>query len=138
MKRLITLLIALILFASACEGNVFSLTVGDCFNDPDTLSEVSDVEMVECSEPHDNEVYATYDIAGSDFPGQDAVQADAAEGCVDRFEAYVGRDFMSSSLNVSALTPTDQSWGQGDREVVCFLFDLNFSQLTTSAKGTGI
>ena len=85
-----------------------------------------------------NEVYATYDIPGSDFPGQNAVQANAGDGCLAAFDAYVGIDYFDSTLEISALTPTSDSWGQGDREVVCFLFDLNGAKLTTSARGTGI
>ena len=93
MKRLLALLITLAVAATACEGNVFSLSVGDCFNDPDAFTEVSDVEIVECGEPHDNEVYAVYDIPGDQFPGRTAVQDNAGENCVARFDAYVGREF---------------------------------------------
>lgn len=139
MNRLALLLIAIASITTACsQGNVFSLGVGDCFNDPDVLSEVSDVEMVDCGESHDNEVYATYAIPGSDFPGQAAVQSDAADGCIAAFDVYVGSDYYTSSLEINALTPTSESWGQGDHEVVCFLFDLNGAPLTTSARGTGI
>ena len=138
MKRFVVLLISLAAFSTACQGNVFSLGVGDCFNDPDAIEEVSDVEMVGCGEAHDNEVFASYEIPGSDFPGQAAVQADAADGCLSRFEPYVGTDYLDSSLDVSFLTPSDASWDQGDHEVVCFLYDLNGTKLTTSVKGTGI
>lgn len=139
MKRLAALLILIAALATSCQaGNVFSLSPGDCFNDPSATDEVSDVEIVDCTEPHDNEVYSTFDIPGSDFPGVASVQSSAADGCTDAFDAYVGRDYFSSSLEISALTPTDQSWDQGDREVVCFLFDLNGARLTTSVKGTGI
>lgn len=138
MKRFAVLLIMMAALATACQGNVFSLSEGDCFNDPDNLSDVSDVEIVDCGGSHDNEVYATYDMPDGDFPGRSAVQNDAAENCVATFDPYVGIDFLTSSLDISALTPTDESWNQGDREVVCFLFDLNGAQLTTSARGTGI
>jgi hypothetical protein len=138
MKRLAVLLITIAALATACQGNVFSLSVGDCFNDPDDLAEVSDVEIVDCGGSHDNEVYASYEMSDGDFPGRTAVQNDAGENCVAEFDPYVGTDYLSSSLDISALTPTDQSWDQGDREVVCFLFDLNGAQLTTSTKGTGI
>lgn len=140
MKRLIALLLSLAFVATACtQGNVFSLTVGDCFNDPDATDEVSSVEMVDCGEPHDNEVFATYDIPGSDFPGQAAVQENAADGCLSRFEPFVGAEYLDSSLDVSFLTPSADSWDQADdREVVCFLYDFTGNKLTTSARGTGI
>lgn len=38
-------------------ADVFSLRVGDCFDDEDTTSEeVSQVPAVPCSDPHDNEI----------------------------------------------------------------------------------
>lgn len=140
MRRLVILLLAIAGLTTGClgGGNVFSLSAGDCFNDPDTFGEVSDVELVDCGDPHDNEVYALFDIAADDYPGDAAVQDEAAEGCLAAFEGYVGRDYQSSSLDISALTPTSESWDQGDKEVVCFLFDLNFEPLPASARNSGI
>ena len=139
MKRLIVLLIALSAFATAClGGNVFSLTAGDCFDDPDTFSEVTDVKMVDCTEPHDNEAYATFDLSDSSYPGDLAVQTEGSVGCLDRFDAYVGRDYASSALDFSMLLPTSQSWDQGDQEVVCFLYDINGAKLSTSARNSGL
>lgn len=137
MKRFIPLLLALALAATACQGNVFSLSAGTCFNDPDG-TEVSDVEIVDCTEPHDNEVYATFDIPGSEFPGQFAVQTDAQEGCIDRFETYVGSDYWVSALDVSSLSPTSGSWDNGDREVICFLYDLEGAKLNATMKNSGV
>ena len=63
MKRLTLVLLAFVLgvAATACGddgGNVFSLEAGDCFDlDGATGEEVSDVPIVECSEPHDAEVF---------------------------------------------------------------------------------
>lgn len=125
------------------EGNVFSLEPGTCFDDVTELTsegggEVSDVPVVDCGEPHDNEVFATFDLEGDDFPGQDAVVSQADAGCVDRFEAYVGRDYPSSRFVSSHLVPTQQTWeDQGDREVVCFLYDIDLARLEGSAEGSG-
>lgn len=138
MKRLVVLCIALAAFATACQGNVFSLSDGDCFNDPADFKEVSDVEMVDCDESHDKEVFATYEIPGSTFPGVAALQDDADDNCIARFKPYVGADYMDSSLNVSYFYPSDASWEQGDREIICVLYDLSYNKLTASVKGTGV
>ena len=138
MQRLIALLISLTILATACSGGVLSLSVGDCFDYPDGADEVSDVEILDCGEAHDNEVFATYDLPGSVFPGQDVVQADASAGCVTRFEPYVGSDFETSSLGIGSFVPSPTSWAQDDHEVVCFLNDFDGDTLTASAKGTGI
>lgn len=138
MKRLVVLCIALAAFATACQGNVFSLSVGDCFNDPDDFNQVSDVEIVDCDESHDTEVFATYEIPGSTFPGVAALGDNAEDNCIARFKPYVGADYMDSSLNVSYFYPTDASWEQGDREIICVLYDRSYNKLTASVKGTGV
>ena len=44
----------------ACEGNVFSLKVGDCFNGKHASTEygidITNVELMSCDEPHESEV----------------------------------------------------------------------------------
>jgi len=124
------------------EGNVdaFQMRVGDCFNDGSTFAgdEVSDVPGVPCSQPHDNEVYAVFDVNASSFPG-DQIGQMAHDGCEQRFEAFVGRDYDSSSLDIATLHPSQESWSrQSDREVVCAVYDIDAKKLTGSVKGTGI
>ena len=68
LPSLVTLVIGIVAL-SACGANVFSLKVGDCYNGPDVSSEqyteVSDVEMVSCDDPHKSEVYAVLDLPDS-------------------------------------------------------------------------
>lgn len=119
---------------------MFSLEVGNCFNDGDlaTGQEISDVPLVECSEPHDNEIFFNYDVPDGDFPGNDALTEIAQENCLAAFEGYVGKDFQTSSLDISWLTPTSDSWDQGDQRINCLLYDLQFAKLTGSAKDSGL
>jgi hypothetical protein len=50
--------------------DAFQLQVGDCYNDQSTYeTEVTRVPGVPCYEPHDNEVYATFDLSMSEYPG---------------------------------------------------------------------
>jgi hypothetical protein len=137
--RPIALLAALALALTACtSGNVFSLEVGTCFDDPDNFNEVSDVPEVECSEPHDNEVYYLFDLPDGSFPGSAAVDTAADEGCFAAFQPYVGIDYVNSILWYSYLTPTSGSWDQGDREVVCFLWHGELQKLEGSMQGSGV
>ena len=53
-------------------------------------------------------------------------------------ERYVGRDYESSALDVVTMYPTQESWAQNDREVVCALYDMSGEKLVGSVKGTGI
>ena len=137
MKRTIALLISIAALAAACSsGNVFELEVGQCFNDPDNFEQVSDVEMIDCSDPHDNEAYHLYEMTQGDFPGDAAVQDLAQIECIGKFDAYVGSDYATSSLDIGAFFPTNETWDQDDREVICFLYDLGFEKLTGLSEGS--
>lgn len=135
-RQLVVLALALVTVAcGSSEGDVFSLSVGDCFDDPDSVEQISQVPIVDCDEPHDNEVYALFDLPDGDFPGDDAVQEAAADGCLgSRFESFVGTPYLESELWASALWPTSDSWAAGDREVVCFLYEPG-TTLTGSQRG---
>lgn len=140
MKRLTIMMIALVAMTTACAGNVFSLEVGQCFNDPDEFDEVSSVETVDCSESHDNEVYHLFDLPDGDYPGRLTAQDLADTGCEAAFESYVNRDYPSSAYVISTLVPSSDSWESSakDREVVCFLFDLTLEPTTGSARNSGL
>ncbi|TNU72905.1 hypothetical protein FH969_14260 [Miniimonas arenae] len=125
------------LTAACSSGSAFSLEKGDCFNDPDDTTEVSDVPIVDCSEAHDNEVYAEYDIDGDDYPGTDAVQQEASDFCLKEFESFVGASYEdTTNLDVYMLYPTDGSWDQGDRTVTCAVYSLD-GQSTGTLAGSG-
>ncbi len=132
------LVLGLGLAAAACSGNVFDLSVGDCFDDPDDFSEVSSVEIVDCAEPHDNEVYHLFDLPDGDYPGSASVEASAVEGCLAAFDAFVGKDYAESRLDITYFYPSPETWEGEDREVVCSLYDLNGTPMTDSRRGSGI
>ena len=141
MKRIVSLFAVGVLAAAAmaCQGNVFSLKVGDCFNGGSAGDTVSDVSIVDCAQPHSSEVYSVFDYpnAPSDYPGDDAIQSAANDRCATDFQAYVGIDVNSTTAyNVTFLRPTSDSWGQGDRTIDCIIEGVNNGQLTGSAKGT--
>jgi hypothetical protein len=139
------------LTAVACGGggdgdgtSVFSLQVGDCFNDEGTgldqeMVEVAAVPTVPCEDPHDNEVFLVDDITLSGaYPGDEEIYLEASDLCLAAFAGYVGRDYESSQYDVFPLTPTRQGWNEGDREVVCALYNLDLSQMTGSARSSGL
>lgn len=127
-------LVTAVALSGCSEGNVFELAVGDCFDDTAELGggEVSDVPVVPCDEPHDNEVFHTFEVPDGEFPGEEALVALAEETCVPAFEEWVGIEYASSSLDMFPITPTESSWSTGDREVVCALYDLEQEQLEGS------
>jgi hypothetical protein len=125
---------------TACNDEpetLLGLEVGDCFDEPDT-DEIIDVEVVACEEPHDAEVFALLDL--DDLPDEIDEQElfdTAEERCVDRFDGYVGTDYLSSRLHVLALVPTEEAWLAGDRNAACYVVDGEGEPLTGSVEGTG-
>lgn len=137
MKMRMILLTALALVAAACSGNVFDLEVGQCFDNPESFDEVSNVDIVDCDEPHDNEVYHVFDLPDGDYPGVDAAETIADDGCITAFESFVGSPYTTSGLDIQYLYPSPDTWDDGDREVVCALFALDGEQLTGSQEDSG-
>lgn len=128
------------------EGSLdaFQMRVGDCFNDSgavsvDAAETVSSVPGVPCAEPHDNEVFAVFNVAAVSFPDGEAMAELAFDSCHERFESFVGKDYMSSSLDIVTLYPTRESWNSyDDREVVCAVFDMNANKLIGSVEGQAL
>ncbi len=103
------------------EGDLsaFSLAEGDCITDLDSLgTTVQDVPVVPCDQDHEAEIYHLFDLPDGDFPAA-SLDADAAAGCDAAFEDYFGEPYAESDLSVTYLSPSAESWGQGDQEVVC-------------------
>jgi len=126
--------------AIVSEGTIdaFQLRVGDCFNDAGIGDEVSDLPGVPCSEPHDYETFAVFDVALDSYPSEDEMSALAYDSCLERFNGFVGLDYESSVLEIVTLYPTTESWQQNDREVVCALYDMNDEKLVGSTRGSAI
>lgn len=112
--------------AGTAEGDttdVFTIKVGDCLNDGNIEGTVSEVKKIECSEPHDSEAYASVIMDDGDFPGDAAVEDQAVTDCTSEFNAFVGMDYQESTLDFSYYYPTEDSWAQGDREILCLVVD---------------
>ena len=145
------LLVALAFTAGSCRpgdsevemtpqpADPFTMEVGDCFNDTEMgVNEVTEVPAVPCSIPHDNEVYALFDLAAGPFPGDAQVDAIAGQGCYERFEDAIGRSYDESEIAFISMYPTEDSWaGIGDREVVCIAYHMEYEKLTGSVLGSG-
>ena len=144
MKRTAILLLAA-LALGACQAaddilddSVFGLEVGTCFDDGDLdATEVSSVDDLSCDQPHDNEVYAVFDVDLSDYSAE-LIGQQADDGCLAAFEPYVGRDYFESELDFFTLTPTAGSWENGDREVICSLYRVDLGKMTGSMRDSGI
>jgi hypothetical protein len=120
------------------------LRIGDCFNEPelDELGateqfEVDQVAVVPCSEPHDAEVYHSFQLTDGEYPGQAEIDLKAA-ACLKEYKKYVGVGYTRSQLDFVYYFPTQQSWDfLDDRGIVCSLFDPVRGKVTGSFEGSG-
>ena len=140
--RVMLTVLVMVLLATACGSkSVSSLEVGDCFDDEASqtlgeVAEVSTVPIVDCGEPHDNEIFAIYDEVGSGpYPGIDALLERARTGCIERFDAFVGISYFDSELEVFSITPSEDGWDDGDREVICSLYEISLAKMTGTQRG---
>jgi hypothetical protein len=142
--------VGMLLTAGACSGasthgagvlahghnvSVFRLKKGDCVVPPTSVkAEISQVEVVPCSAPHTQEVFALCGpgapcgpkpYTGSDtYPGSSALKTFADGACLQQYKGYVGVDYRDSSLFYTYLLPSARSWNSdqvNDRTVVCLI-----------------
>jgi len=116
--------------------DVFTIAVGDCLNDQDIEGEVSDVVKVDCAEPHASEAYASIIMEDGDFPGDAVVEEQAVADCTTEFNSFVGVDYQTSALDFAYYYPTQASWENGDREILCLIVDPA-GPVTGSLQGAG-
>ena len=126
--------------ASAADGeqtSVLDLEVGDCFTAD--VSQLETVLVVGCEASHVYEVFHVYDHESADdtYPGEDALQNAAAAECEAAFESYVGIDYQDSRWFGTTVPPSEETWANGDREMVCLLHLEDESEVTGSAQGSG-
>ena len=119
--------------------DAFEVRVGDCFDDTGFgEDEISEVPGVPCADPHDNEVYALFDVSG-EWPGDERIEQLAYEGCYERFEATIGKSYEDSMIDYTVIYPSEGSWNeQDDREVICVGYHMEYEKLTGSIMGSGL
>lgn len=103
--------------------DAFSLSVGDCFQDP-AVDSVQSVTALPCDQPHYAEAFHVFDVAdAATFPGEQAMSDAASEGCRPAFQSFIGKDYDTSELQVFHFAPSAETWVTGDREVLCAVYD---------------
>lgn len=123
------------------DVGVFALEVGDCFDQPPS-GDVTEVAAIPCTESHDLEVIAKFDMEGdgdAPYPGDAAVQ-EASRDCIgDLFTDYVGVALNESRFEVFPITPNQAGWEDDnlqDREIICTARTGDGTPLTASIEGS--
>jgi Septum formation len=110
------------------KSAVFSLKTGECI-DPNGQT----ATIVSCTTPHDAEVFATFTLPGSTWPGTAAVGTAASTGCSSRLSAYLNPQ-LAISLSSTYIYPDSVAWQAGTRTVICEVRATQ-GQLTGSVQG---
>jgi hypothetical protein len=123
--------------SEAGEADVFSLAVGDCFNDQEA-TEIDSVEAIPCAEAHDYEAYFAFDVSADEaYPGDDAISQAAQDGCLAEFTNFYGKSYEEAApLDFNYLSPTEGSWENGDHEILCLI--MGPEKTTGSLAGAGV
>lgn len=119
---------------------------GDCFNHyvyrdaAEFLQQVTAV--IDCDVPHHREAYYKTDYPspkGEPYPREEILKQWAIERCLDKFEDFVGKEYVLSLLELGVTVPEFTHWvEEDDRSVICFVFPDKGGRLTASVKGSGI
>jgi hypothetical protein len=125
---------------------VVDLEPGLCIEDAGALTggqvnEITHIRSIPCRLEHQAEVFLSTELPGrpnAAFPGVGELRRQSQQACRDAFEGFVGIRWTRSELEIAALWPSPQSWGTGDRQVVCVVFRLDGEPMTGSARGSRI
>lgn len=109
--------------AANTNADVFSIKVGDCLDDASSTGTVTTAPIVPCNQPHDSEAYTSVQMKDGAFPGADAVTTQANETCAAAYPAFIGIPYDDSDLSISYYFPTKESWANGDRQIMCTVYD---------------
>jgi hypothetical protein len=142
-------LLALVVFATREPGptTAFTLRPGDCFDIPGA-AQIGDIAVLDCSTPHDAEVFAAgpvTDLLASAsvsaglpaYPGDTWFGTWVASNCGGVAEGrYLGGD-PRTNLTVGYFYPDADAWLHGERQVTCYLHTIDGSQFTGPLAGGG-
>jgi hypothetical protein len=118
------------------------LRPGDCIANPrrDEVVTILAVDVVDCETPHDLEVIARVVHPAdeqADFPGDDALIEHADASCLDGFEAWVGRPYAESVLELTYMWPHASGWATGDRTIMCIAALPGGEQMVGTVRDSG-
>jgi hypothetical protein len=100
--------------------SVFSLSVGDCFDNPASQQDISSVTAVPCSQPHDAQVFAKFGLSGSNaFYPANLTQV-ASNGC-NAQENHLNEALVTDSMAIRFIYPVQHAWELGQRTVSCLI-----------------
>lgn len=130
----------LYLFRDRITGDVNSLQVGDCIDEPSSSTSVTEVQHQPCADPHDGEVFALITYPGDSsaaYPGASAFDDAVTAQCLPAVATYTGRSLTevdAAGLSYAYFYPTTSSWSSGDRGVTCYMAKADGTKMVGSVR----
>jgi hypothetical protein len=115
--------------ASSQTVDPFTLTTGDCFDNPTPTAgqtqTVTTVVQTSCTEPHNAQIFATFKVSGSllSYPGDAKMHSLASSGCTSRVQASLDGSKLTDSMSIRFLYPLQNSWAGGHRTISCIVYN---------------
>lgn len=116
------------------------LAPGLCWND--TRDGAGDFDysgipaVVDCQEPHDNQVTATWTTDTGAYPGEDALYEESETICNASYLDFVGVEYGDDAVEGFAVVPTEGDWSEGGRQSVCSIY-LRGERVAGTLEGIG-
>jgi hypothetical protein len=127
------------LFRDRLSSNAGQLKLGECFDDPAGVTEVTDVQHHPCTESHTAEVVYLGDMPGDNnaYPADSAIQAWVESNCLPAWSTYTGKDIEAEEvLALGWYQPSNEGWAKGDRSVICYASRTDLAPMTSSVKAS--
>lgn len=120
--------------AHPLRGTIFQLRPGQCLNSAPNGAAVA--HAVPCAQPHDDEIYGAFRVAGRRWPGTAVLSEQARQGCQSRLSGYLNPQLDPSGLAEFYVYPNPGAWAAGGRSVICEIRGTR-GKLTGSVRASG-
>jgi len=122
------------------EDDVFTLAVGDCFDNTEAnadADEVTSVPKIDCEKKHDFEAYSAVLMDQDEYPGVADTESQADALCLDGFERFLGAPYDEAvAYDFTYFYPSTESWKLGDREILCMIYAIDENNDIEKVTGT--
>lgn len=121
--------------ATAGSLSIDKLATGDCIDGIKDGQVITIVTARPCVEPHDAEVFSQFGFPTGDWPGAEAVAAEAETQCTESAGQVLAGSPMIDRLSLFILYPPDAASWDRSRSVSCLVIDIGGGKLTGKAAG---
>jgi len=99
--------------------------VGTCFNHQATVdSNSAFVDPIDCTQPHDSEVFYSANVTDATYPDAAGWQQDVLNDCHPAFKTYTGITYGQNPWQIYYIYPsTQQQWDGGNHLLLCYTTD---------------